>query len=203
MIYLFSHDSIAVGEDGPTHQPVEQLAMFRALPHLNVIRPCDEKETYGAWEIALKSKDTPTIILLSRQGLPNLRESDPSLVKKGAYVVSDRKNPKYVIIATGSEVDLALKAQLKLDEEKIPVRVVSMPCTELFDQQDEKYKKEVLPLGKDKCISLEMLSTFGWGKYADHNYGIDEYGTSGKAADVINHYHFNVESFVSFVKGVK
>ena len=203
MIYLFSHDSIAVGEDGPTHQPVEQLAMLRSLPHLNVIRPCDDKETYGAWQIALKSKDTPTVLLLSRQGLPTLKESDPKMVEKGAYVVSDRKNPMYVIIATGSEVDLALKAQAKLDEEKIPVRVVSMPCTELFDMQDEKYQKKVLPLGKDKTISLEMLSTFGWGKYADHNYGIDDFGASGKAADVINHYKFDVDNFVKFVKGVK
>ena len=203
MIYLFSHDSIAVGEDGPTHQPVEQLAMLRSLPNLNVIRPCDEKETYGAWQLALKSKETPTVLLLSRQGLPTLKESDPRQVEKGAYVVSDRKNPKYVIIATGSEVALALKAQAKLDEEKIPVRVVSMPCTELFDQQNEKYKKNILPLGKDKTISLEMLSTFGWGKYADHNYGIDSFGASGKAADVINAYHFDENSFVQFVKGIK
>ena len=203
MIYLFSHDSIAVGEDGPTHQPVEQLAMLRSLPNLNVIRPCDEKETYGAWQIALKSKETPTVILLSRQGLPTLKESDPKLVEKGAYVVSDRKNPKYVIIATGSEVALALKAQEKLDEEKIPVRVVSMPSTELFDAQDKKYQEKILPLGKDKTISLEMLSTFGWGKYADHNYGIDSFGASGKAADVINHYHFDENSFVNFVKGIK
>lgn len=203
MIYLFSHDSIAVGEDGPTHQPVEQLAMLRSLPHLNVIRPCDDKETYGAWQIALKSKDTPTVILLSRQGLPTLKESDPEKVEKGAYVVSDRKNPQYVIIATGSEVDLALKAQAKLDEEKIAVRIVSMPCTELFDQQNEKYKKQILPLGKDKTISLEMLSTFGWGKYADHNYGVDDFGASAKAADIINARHFDVESFVNYVKGVK
>ena len=203
MIYLFSHDSIAVGEDGPTHQPVEQLAMLRSLPNLNVIRPCDEKETYGAWQIALKSKETPTVILLSRQGLPTLKESDPKLVEKGAYVVSDRKNPKYVIIATGSEVALALKAQEKLDDEKIPVRVVSMPSTELFDAQDKKYQEKILPLGKDKTISLEMLSTFGWGKYADHNYGIDSFGASGKAADVINAYHFDENSFVNFVKGIK
>ena len=203
MIYLFSHDSIAVGEDGPTHQPVEQLAMLRSLPNLNVIRPCDEKETYGAWQLALKSKETPTVLLLSRQGLPTLKESDPRQVEKGAYVVSDRKNPKFVIIATGSEVALALKAQAKLDAEKIPVRVVSMPCTELFDQQNEKYRKSVLPLGKDKTISLEMLSTFGWGKYADHNYGIDSFGASGKAADVINAYHFDENSFVNYVKGIK
>ncbi len=203
MIYLFSHDSIAVGEDGPTHQPVEQLAMLRSLPNLNVIRPCDEKETYGAWQIALKSKETPTVILLSRQGLPTLKESDPKLVEKGAYVVSDRKNPKFVIIATGSEVALALKAQAKLDEEKIPVRVVSMPSTELFDAQDKKYQEKILPLGKDKTISLEMLSTFGWGKYADHNYGVDGFGMSGKAADVINAYHFDEDSFVNYVKGIK
>ena len=203
MIYLFSHDSIAVGEDGPTHQPVEQLAMLRSLPNLNVIRPCDDKETFGAWKLALHSKTTPTAILLSRQGLPTLKDSDPTLVNKGAYIISDRKGFKYIIIATGSEVDLALKVQAKLDEEKIPVRVVSMPCTELFDAQDEKYQKEVLPLGKDKRISLEMLSTFGWGKYADHNYGIDHFGSSAKAADVINANHFDVDSVVSFVKGVK
>lgn len=203
MIYLFSHDSIAVGEDGPTHQPVEQLAMLRSLPNLNVIRPCDEKETYGAWQIALKSKETPTVILLSRQGLPTLKESDPKLVEKGAYVVSDRKNPKFVIIATGSEVALALKAQAKLDADKIPVRVVSMPSTELFDAQDKKYQEKILPLGKDKTISLEMLSTFGWGKYADHNYGVDGFGMSGKAIDVINAYHFDEDSFVNYVKGIK
>ena len=203
MIYLFSHDSIAVGEDGPTHQPVEQLANLRCMPGIDVIRPCDDKETYGAWEIALQSKDTPTVLLLSRQGLPTLAESDPEQVKKGAYVISDRKNPKYVVIATGSEVALALAAQKKLDEINISVKVVSMPSTELFDEQPIEYQQKVLSLPKSKTISLEMLSTFGWGKYADHNYGVDHFGSSGKAADVIKANHFSEDEFVEFVKGIK
>ena len=203
MIYLFSHDSIAVGEDGPTHQPVEQLVALRSLPNINVIRPCDDKETYAAWQIALRSKSTPTALILSRQTLPTLLSSDPYQVEKGAYVISDRKNAKLIIIATGSEVSLAIKVQEELDKQGLPVRVVSMPSMELFDKQDENYQKEILNLPKDKRISLEMLSTFGWQKYADHNYGINGFGHSGKASDVIQNYHFTVEEIVNYTKGVK
>lgn len=194
-IYVFSHDSIAVGEDGPTHQPIEHLAMLRSIPGLNVIRPADANETLGAWKIALESKNTPTAIILSRQGLPLLQNSDLFKVSKGAYIVSlENKKLDYQIIATGSEVDLAIKVQKILLDNGVDTRVVSMPSTYLFDKTDEKNKKNILPLPKSKTISLEMLTTFGWGKYADINIGIDTFGTSAPASDVIEAFGFTSES---------
>ncbi len=201
-IYLFSHDSIAVGEDGPTHQPIETLAMLRSIPNVDVIRPCDARETYAAWKIALESKETPTALILSRQNLP-LLDSSFENVNKGAYVISKaNKKEEAIIIATGSEVSLAINAQKLLLEEGIDVAVVSMPSTFKFDQQSEEYKKSVLTLPKSKIISVEMLSTFGWHKYSDHPYGIDTFGTSAPAKDAIKAYHFLPEDLKEFVKKV-
>lgn len=198
-IYLFSHDSIAVGEDGPTHQPIEHLAMLRSIPNVNVIRPCDARETYAAWEIALESKETPTCLILSRQNLP-LLSSKYNDVRKGAYIISKEENKlDLILLATGSEVSLCIKAQELLKEKGIDVRVVSMPSTYLFDKQDKEYKNSVLSLPKSKIVSVEMLSTFGWAKYADYNYGIDTFGTSAPAKDAIKAYKFLPEDLVNYI----
>ena len=199
-IFLLSHDSIAVGEDGPTHQPIEHLAMLRSIPNMNVIRPCDARETYAAWKIALESKETPTALILSRQNLP-LLDSKFNDVEKGAYVISkEDKKIDGVIIATGSEVSLAIEAQKSLKSEGIDVRVVSMPSWYLFEKQSKKYKKSIIPVRKSKVFSVEMLSTFGWTKYADHNMGIDEFGTSAPAKAAIGKYDFTINRLVAMVK---
>ena len=203
-IYLLSHDSIAVGEDGPTHQPIEQLAMLRSIPHMDVIRPADERETYGAWFAALQSKNHPTAIILSRQNLPLLKESDGEALKRGAYVVSkEAKKADFVLIATGSEVSLAVAAQALLLEKGIDVRVVSMPCWSYFEKQDEAYKKSVINLPKEKCVSIEMLSTFGWAKYADTNIGLDQFGASAPAKDVFKKFNFTPEFVAGVVEKLK
>ncbi|MBP3732718.1 MAG: transketolase [Bacilli bacterium] len=203
-IYLLSHDSIAVGEDGPTHQPIEQLAMLRSIPNMDVIRPADERETYGAWFAALQSKNHPTAIILSRQNLPLLKESDGEALKRGAYVVSkEQKKADFVLIATGSEVSLAVAAQALLLEKGIDVRVVSMPCWSYFEKQDEAYKKSVINLPKEKCVSIEMLSTFGWAKYADTNIGLDQFGASAPAKDVFKKFNFTPEFVAGVVEKLK
>ena len=201
-IYLFSHDSIAVGEDGPTHQPVEQVATLRLIPHMTVIRPCDARETYAAWQVALRSKDKPTSLILSRQVLPQLNSSAEGLYK-GAYVISDMKNPKYLLIASGSEVSLALKAQKKLEAKGIATRVISMPSWELFEAQDEGYKNEILSLPREKRLSIEMMSSFGWDKYAAYHLAIDTYGVSGPASKVMEYFSFNEDEVVNKVLEMK
>jgi len=199
-IYLFSHDSLAVGEDGPTHQPIEHLAMLRSIPNMNVIRPCDVNETYAAWQIALESKETPTALILSRQGLP-LLGSKYSEVRKGAYVISkESKKVDATIVATGSEVALAISAQKILLEQGIDVRVLSMPSWFNFEEQSKEYKESVFGVSKDKVFAVEMLSSFGWYKYADHVMSVDTFGTSAPAKDAINAYGFTAENLVKLVK---
>ena len=201
-IYLFSHDSIAVGEDGPTHQPIEQLAMLRSIPNVRVIRPADERETYAAWKEALKSLESPTALILSRQNLPLLENSSEEGVSRGAYVVSkENKKADLVLIATGSEVSLAIEAQKKLLEKGIDVRVVSMPSWELFEAQDEKYQEEVLLLPRKKRVSVEMLSTFGWDKWAKYHMGIDTFGASAPAKDVFKKFNFTSDRLVEICEG--
>ena len=198
-IYLLSHDSLAVGEDGPTHQPIEQLAMLRSIPNVNVIRPCDARETYAAWKIALESKETPTALILSRQNLP-LLASKYKEVEKGAYIISkESKKLDATIIATGSEVSLAIEAQKLLLERGVDVRVVSMPSTYLFDKQPKEYRDQVVGVSKDKVFAVEMLSSFGWYKYADYVMGVDTFGTSAPAKDAIKAYDFTSEHLVKFV----
>ena len=202
-IYLFSHDSIAVGEDGPTHQPIEQLAMLRSIPNVRVIRPADERETYAAWREALRSTTVPTALILSRQNLPLLDNSSTDGVQKGAYVVSkESKKAELVLIATGSEVSLAVEAQKKLLEKNIDVRVVSMPSWELFQEQDTSYQEEVLLLPIERRVSVEMLSTFGWNKWAKYNMGIDEFGTSAPAKDAIKKYDFTSDHLVEMCERI-
>ena len=202
-IYLFSHDSIAVGEDGPTHQPIEQLAMLRSIPNVRVIRPADERETYAAWKQALKSVSTPTCLILSRQNLPLLENSSDEGLSKGAYIVSkEKEKAELLLIATGSEVSLAIEAQNKLAEKNIDVRVISMPSWELFEEQDEQYKNEILSLPYEKRVSVEMLSTFGWNKWAKHNMGIDSFGASGPAKEVIKKFNFTSDRLVELCENI-
>ena len=203
-IYLLSHDSIAVGEDGPTHQPIEQAAMLRSIPNVDLIRPCDEREMYGAWFAALESKNHPTALILSRQNLPLLKGSDGDKVKLGAYVVSkEQKNAQFVLVATGSEVSLAVSAQALLLEKGIDVRVVSMPCWSYFDKQDAEYRNSVINLPREKVVSIEMLSTFGWAKYAGLNIGLDTFGASAPAKDVIKKFNFTPEFVAAQVEKLK
>ncbi|SHE87391.1 transketolase [Alkalibacter saccharofermentans] len=203
-IFAFTHDSVAVGEDGPTHEPVEQLAGLRAMPNMDVIRPADANETKAAWILALESKDNPTSMLLTRQNVPTLDNASFKGVEKGAYVISpEKKEAKAIIIATGSEVSLALEAQKKLKEDKIDVRVVSMPSMFRFKKQSDKYKESVLPKDIKKRVSVEMGSTFGWAEFTGkngRNLGIDKYGASAKGEEIIHNYGFNVDNLVRIVK---
>lgn len=200
-IYLLSHDSIAVGEDGPTHQPIEQLAMLRSMPNLHVFRPCDARETASAWKLALLSRETPTAIVLSRQALPLCEHSSYEGVERGGYVISKEKGGKseFTIIATGSEVSLALEAQEALAKLGHDVRVVSMPCQERFLAQNASYHKRVLGAPYHKRIVVEMGSTFGWHRFAPQVMGIDEFGTSAPAKDAINAYGFTVDTLVDAI----
>ena len=201
-IYLFSHDSLAVGEDGPTHQPVEQLAALRAIPNLNVFRPCDARETYASYRLALESNKTPSAIILTRQNLPLLKNSSNyDLVKKGGYIISKERGnyPEFTIIASGSEVSLALDVKKYLYSLGLDIRVVSMPCVELFEAQDNAYQTSVL--GKDYAhrISIEMGSTLGWHKFAKFSIGVDKFGASGKANDVIKNFGFTKETIAKII----
>ena len=196
LTYVFTHDSIAVGEDGPTHEPIEQLAMLRSIPNIIVIRPADANETRLGWKIALESKNTPVILSLTRQNLPNLKQTENlEDINRGAYVIKDCENPELILIATGSEVSLALEVSKKLEEENKKVKVVSMPSMELFRMQDDSYKNEILPKNVKK-VSIEMASTFGWSEFTGDdglNIGIDRFGISGKGEEVQEELGFSVE----------
>ena len=165
--YVLTHDSIGVGEDGPTHEPVEQLAMWRALPNVNVFRPADVTETEAGWYLALTSKETPTLLVLTRQGLPQLAGSSKEALK-GAYIVSeakDKDNLDGILIATGSEVALAIEAQAELAAQGRSIRVVSMPCMDLFAKQSDAYKESILPSDVRARVAVEAAMPFGWGDY--------------------------------------
>lgn len=199
--YILTHDSIGVGEDGPTHQPIEQLAMLRSIPNLNVIRPADAREVSAAWYIAMKSEKTPTALVLSRQNLPALEGSSKDALK-GAYVVSkEDKKAEIILIATGSEVSVAVEAQKQLKEEGIDARVVSMPCQEIFENQTDDYKKSVLLNGVPK-LSIEAASTFGWHKYACDAIGRDDFGMSAPGDTLFNAFGFTKENIVARAKSL-
>jgi len=202
-IYLFSHDSIAVGEDGPTHQPIETLVALRSIPNVDVIRPADAKETVAAWELALKSKSTPTCLILSRQNLPLLEKSNQKLVEKGAYVIhKPLKKDSIQLIATGSEVSLAINVAKKLEAEGIIASVVSMPSMNRFMNQSQKYIDSVLDVPYDRRVSIEMLSTFGWAKFAKYNLGIDEFGISAPAKDAVHAFKFDEDSITKKILNI-
>ena len=204
-IYILTHDSIGVGEDGPTHEPIEQLAMLRSTPNFRVFRPADRQETAAAWFSALSSTDCPTAIVLSRQNLPQLCQ-DGKEALKGAYILSDsEKTPEIIFIATGSELELAEKAGEVLREEGKAVRVVSMPSMEIFEMQSEEYKEKILPSSVEKRISVEALSSFGWGKYVGlkgRSLSMDSFGASAPAKELFNHFGFTVENLLKLARSL-
>lgn len=206
--YVFTHDSIAVGEDGPTHEPVEHLAALRAMPGLSVIRPADAVETQEAWKLAVESKDTPTLLVLSRQNLPVLEGTVSGAaegVAKGAYVVSAGENPTGLLLATGSEVSLAVEAQKLLKSEGIEVSVVSMPSWDRFEQQDGAYKESVLPRSITKRLAIEMGSSLGWHKYVGFDgdvLAIDRFGASAPGEKIMEEFGFTAENVAAKFKAL-
>ena len=205
VIYVLTHDSIGVGEDGPTHQPIENLDSYRPMPNIYTMRPCDVVETAECWRIAIESESTPSILALSRQNLPLLRKSaELNLSARGGYIIAgDKDKRQATLIATGSEVSLAVEARNELAEEGIEVAVVSMPCTELFDRQDISYQEEVL--GTAPRIAIEAASKFGWERYVGLNgdiIGMDGFGASGPAAELYNYFGITKEEIIDSVKNL-
>lgn len=208
--YVMTHDSIAVGEDGPTHEPIEQLASLRAMPGLSVIRPADGNEVVEAWKLAITSTSTPHVLVLTRQVLPTLPNSAKLTaegVKKGAYVISPAKGdvPEAIILASGSEVNLAIEAQKELQAQGTDVSVVSVPSFDLFEQQSAEYKESVLPNAVRKRVAVEMGASFGWERYVGLDgkvIGIDKFGASAPGETVIKNYGFTVENVVNTVKSL-
>ncbi|MCR2820617.1 transketolase [Lederbergia panacisoli] len=205
--YVFTHDSIAVGEDGPTHEPIEQLASLRAMPGLSIIRPADANETAAAWRLAIESSNKPTALVLTRQNLPTLPGTDENAregVEKGAYVISPAENKAdALLLATGSEVSLAVDAQRALAEKGISVSVVSMPSWDRFEAQTKEYKESVLPRSVKKRLAIEMGSSFGWDRYTGDEgdtLAIDKFGASAPGGKVIEEYGFTVENLVAKVE---
>ncbi|MGM9988334.1 MAG: transketolase [Bacillaceae bacterium] len=204
--YVFTHDSIAVGEDGPTHEPIEHLASFRAMPNVSVIRPADATESSAAWRLALETKDKPSLLVLSRQNLPVLPGSSYEGVQKGGYVVSPANGEaQAILLAAGSEVSLAVEAQEALQQEGIAVSVVSMPSWDRFEAQSKEYKESVLPKTITKRLAIEMGSSLGWHKYVGFEgdvLGIDTFGASGPGEAVMEKFGFSVENVVAKVKAL-
>ena len=206
LTFVFTHDSIGVGEDGPTHEPIEQLAMLRSMPNFHVFRPADATETAAAWYSAVSSQKTPTALVLTRQNLPQLAGSSKEALK-GAYILEDssKEVPDAIIIATGSEAHLAVGAKAELAKEGVDVRVVSMPCMDVFEEQSEEYKEKVLPKAVRKRVAVEALGDFGWGRYI----GLDGaavtmkgFGASAPAGLLFKKFGFTVENVVEAVKSL-
>ena len=203
VVYIYTHDSIGVGEDGPTHQPVEHISMLRATPGIHTWRPCDGVETAFAWKHALESKEIPTALILSRQNLPPQSRNDKGLISKGGYVLIEAENEDLVIIATGSEIELAVNSAQLLEAEDIKAKVVSIPCTELFDSQSEEYKLQVL--GTKPKVAIEAGSKDFWYKYlttGDEVIGLDCFGESAPLKDLLTHFGFTNSKVVETCKKV-
>ncbi|MGI9046735.1 MAG: transketolase-like TK C-terminal-containing protein, partial [Burkholderiales bacterium] len=198
-IFVYTHDSIGLGEDGPTHQAVEQTATLRYIPNMDVWRPCDSVESLIAWTSAIERRDGPSCLLFSRQNLPFQKRDDAVVdaIKRGGYVLSDAKGkPDVILIATGSEVQLAVDANRVLAEQGIAARVVSMPCTSVFDRQDEGYRKQVLPRGVPRVAVEAGISDF-WRKYVGLDgavVGIDTFGESAPAPELFKHFGFTADN---------
>ena len=205
VIYIFSHDSIGLGEDGPTHQPIEQLAGLRAIPNFNVFRPADINETLECWELALKSHSTPSAIILSRQKVPYINPGSSKVNKceNGAYIVNITSHESNItLVASGTEVELALKVQNKLKENNIHSKVISMPCMELFDKQSETYKKDIIE-ENSLVITLEAGSISHWQKYIKHkglNLGIDKFGESAPYKEIYDHFNLTEDKITSLIQ---
>ena len=207
--FIFTHDSIAVGEDGPTHEPIEQLAGLRAIPNMNVIRPADGNETRVAWEVALESEHTPTSLVLTRQNLPTLdvdKQTVENGVRKGAYIVFETEQQlEYLLLASGSEVNLAVEAAKELEQQGKGVRVISMPNWYAFEQQSSEYKESILPSDVTKRIAIEMASPLGWHKYVGIEgkvIGIDSFGASAPGDLVVEKYGFTKENILKQVRSL-
>ena len=206
---VYTHDSIGLGEDGTTHQPIEQLAALRAIPNITLIRPADANETAHAWRVALEHKDGPVALVLTRQGLPILDQekyASASNLEKGAYILSEPATaPQLILIATGSEVALVMQAQAKLQEEGIAARVVSMPSWELFEKQSAEYKESVFPKNLKKRLAVEMALAMGWHKYTTDEgdlLGINTFGESAPADELYKLFGFTVENVVNKAKAL-
>lgn len=206
LTYVFTHDSIGVGEDGPTHEPIEQLAMLRSMPNFTVYRPADMMETIAAWYYAITSKSTPTALVLTRQNLPQLKGTGKDALK-GGYIVEDctKEIPDVILMASGSEVQLAVEAKEQLQKEGVAVRVVSMPSMDVFEQQAQEYKDSVLPKECRKRVAIEALSGFGWGKYVglDGAYvTMESFGASAPAGTLFEKFGITTEHVLEVVKGI-
>jgi transketolase len=208
VIYIFTHDSIGVGEDGPTHQPVEQLAHMRAMPGLITIRPCDANEVREAWKVILQLHHEPAVLVLTRQAVPTIdrsRYAAASGLARGAYILADDPNadPEVILIGTGSEVSLCLEAYERLTKEGVHARVVSMPSWELFDDQDSDYRNSVLPPRVRARVSVDEASDFGWTKYTGtdgQNIGIETFGASAPIKQLLKKFGFTADHIVAAAK---
>ncbi len=199
-IFIFTHDSVGLGEDGPTHQPIEQLTSLRIIPNLVVIRPADANETAQAWKVAVERRNGPTVIALSRQNVPTFERSNHPPVEKGAYVLKDFGTPEIILMASGSEVGLILESAQKLEDEGKGVRVVSFPSWELFEKQDEAYRESVLPKNIQKRLAVEAGIGIGWERYAQSAISIERYGASAPAKIIFEKLGFTVENVVARAK---
>jgi transketolase len=203
-VWIFSHDSVAVGEDGPTHQPVEHLAAMRAIPNLTVIRPADANETAEAWAAIIEELHGPICLVLSRQNVPTLDRSvfaAASGLRRGAYVLAAEASPAAVLVATGAEVSTAVAARELLAEKDVAVSVVSMPSWELFDAQDASYRAHVLPADVPK-FSVEAGASFGWSRWVDYSVAIDTFGASGPGGKVLEHFGISPQAVAARVEEV-
>jgi transketolase len=201
-IFVFTHDSVGLGEDGPTHQPIEQLMTLRATPNLTLIRPADANEVRDAWRMAISRRDKPTALALTRQNVPTLEHTNGStLLEKGAYILKDfGENPQLILMATGSEVSLIYAAAQKLFAEGTAVRVVSFPSWELFEEQDEAYRESVLPKNVTARLAVEAGATLGWERYAKSVIGLDHYGASAPYKVIFENFGFTVDNVVAKAK---
>jgi len=200
-IFVFTHDSVGLGEDGPTHQPIEHLMALRAVPNLSVIRPADANEVADAWRVAISRRDGPTALALTRQAIPTLDGTNRGMLSKGAYVLKDfGDDPKLLLIASGSEVSLTHAAGVKLFDAGISTRVVSFPSWDLFEKQDEAYRESVLPTKITARLAVEAGATLGWERYAQSVIGLDRYGASAPYKDIFKHLGFTVENVVARAK---
>jgi transketolase len=203
-IFVYTHDSVGVGEDGPTHQPIEQLPALRAIPHLLVIRPADANEARCAWQVALEQTKRPTALILTRQTVPTLdrtRYASADLLRRGAYVLNpnDAEQPDVILISSGSEVQLIVAAEIRLREASVRARLVSMPCPRLFEEQPAEYRDSVLPPELGKRLAVEAASTFGWERWtgsAGAILGIDHFGASAPGETVFKELGFSVQRVV-------
>jgi transketolase len=205
-LFVMTHDSIGLGEDGPTHQPIEHFASFRAMPNIYTWRPCGGNETAAAYKFAVEKKTAPSLMCFSRQGMPNYEGCTREGALKGGYVVDDCEGtPSHILMGTGSELTLCMDAAAKLKEEGVAVRVVSMPCTELFDEQSDEYKESVLPEAVGKRVAVEAGVSMGWSKYIGPRgkyMGVEKFGSSAPGPEIYEHLGMTPDHLVAMAKSL-